>query len=185
LISTNQAHKIILYIYSVNQMPNKSRWDTLPFEIQQKIRNYNNTKLTDVQKKDYGIAATDMAWFDNNEKLYVKSQEESIKRGISAAREQRKTFNSKPLSQEEEANLIEKLRNDYRDPYQKTVSRLYMPKTTSKGGRNNEYKSKMYKKKIILGKERCVYKIGGSKKDYVKYKGGFIAVNDYIRIRAQ
>ena len=40
----------------------------------------------------------------------------------------------------------------------------------------------MYKKKIILGKERCIYKIPGSRKDYVKYKGKFIIVKNFIEL---
>lgn len=47
---------------------------------------------------------------------------------------------------------------------------------------NKKNKPNMYKKKIILGKERCIYKIPGSRKDYVKYKGKFIIVKDFIEL---
>jgi len=54
------------------------------------------------------------------------------------------------------------------------------------GGKKNKSKENnkpnMYKKKIILGKERCIYKIPGSRKDYVKYKGKFIIVKDFIEL---
>jgi hypothetical protein len=37
-------------------------------------------------------------------------------------------------------------------------------------------------KKIILGKERCIYKIQGSKSEHVKYKGSIITVTDYKKL---
>jgi hypothetical protein len=37
-------------------------------------------------------------------------------------------------------------------------------------------------KKIILGKERCIYKIQGSKREHVKYKGSIITVTDYKKL---
>ena len=37
-------------------------------------------------------------------------------------------------------------------------------------------------KKVILGKERCIYKILGSKKEHVKYKGTLVTVTDYKNI---
>ncbi|NBO56583.1 MAG: hypothetical protein EBU84_18775 [Actinobacteria bacterium] len=48
-------------------------------------------------------------------------------------------------------------------------------------GGNNKNKPMIYKNKIILGKERGIYKIPGSRKDYIKYKGKFIAVKDFIK----
>ena len=37
-------------------------------------------------------------------------------------------------------------------------------------------------KKNILGKERCIYKISGDRKEYIKYKGNFIAVREYKKL---
>ena len=37
-------------------------------------------------------------------------------------------------------------------------------------------------KKEILGKERCIYKKTGDRKEYVKYKGYLITVKDYKKI---
>jgi hypothetical protein len=43
-------------------------------------------------------------------------------------------------------------------------------------------KIKIKNKKNILGKERCIYKISENRKEYVKYKGELITVNDYKKI---
>ena len=50
--------------------------------------------------------------------------------------------------------------------------------TTSKSGGKN--KEPMYKE--ILGKRRRIYKIKGSRKEHVKYKGELIPVSDYKKL---
>ena len=37
-------------------------------------------------------------------------------------------------------------------------------------------------KKSILGKERCIYKKSGDRKEYIKYKGNLIAVREYKKL---
>ena len=37
-------------------------------------------------------------------------------------------------------------------------------------------------KKLILGKERCIYKVQGSNKEHIKYKGALIPVADYKKL---
>jgi hypothetical protein len=49
------------------------------------------------------------------------------------------------------------------------------------GAMKNQKVKKCEKKKVVLGKERCIYKVSGSKKDYMKYKGKLVAVSDYIK----
>jgi hypothetical protein len=39
--------------------------------------------------------------------------------------------------------------------------------------------SKASLKKYINGKMRCIYKIAGSRKEYIKYKGNLVSVSDY------
>jgi hypothetical protein len=43
-------------------------------------------------------------------------------------------------------------------------------------------KIKKTTKKDVLGKERCIYKISGDRKEYVKYKGDLITLKDYKNI---
>jgi len=50
--------------------------------------------------------------------------------------------------------------------------------TLHKGG--GSYKKT--NKKNILGKERCIYKKSGDRKEYIKYKGNFIAVREYKKL---
>ena len=49
------------------------------------------------------------------------------------------------------------------------------------GGMKNKKVKKCEKKKVVLGKERCIYKVSGSKKDYMKYKGKLVPVSDYVK----
>ena len=59
---------------------------------------------------------------------------------------------------------------------QRNLSREGTPEF--EGGSSNKKKAinKSCGKKIIQGKERCIYKILGSRKEYIKYKGELIAV---------
>lgn len=52
-----------------------------------------------------------------------------------------------------------------------------LPTMTGAGG-----KIKRHAKKEILGKERCIYKKAGDRKEYVKHKGSFITVRDYKKL---
>ncbi len=47
---------------------------------------------------------------------------------------------------------------------------------------NKPVKPTITGKKEILGKERCIYKKAGDRKEYVKYKGDLITVKDYKKI---
>jgi hypothetical protein len=43
-------------------------------------------------------------------------------------------------------------------------------------------KIRRYAKKQIFGKERCIYKKTGDRKEYVKHKGNLITINDYRKV---
>jgi hypothetical protein len=56
---------------------------------------------------------------------------------------------------------------------------LPLYKGKSSGGANTR---KIYGKKEINGKLRCIYKIAGSRKEHLKYKGYLITVADYKKL---
>lgn len=58
-----------------------------------------------------------------------------------------------------------------------TKIKASLPTMTGAGG-----KIKRHAKKEILGKERCIYKKTGDRKEYVKHKGRFITVRDYKKL---
>jgi hypothetical protein len=60
------------------------------------------------------------------------------------------------------------------------LAKKWISEHTRKQGGNKKNKPVIYKKKIILGKERSIYKISGSRKDYIKYMGNFITVKDFL-----
>jgi len=60
------------------------------------------------------------------------------------------------------------------------LAKKWISEHTQKQGGNKKNKPVIYKKKIILGKERSIYKISGSRKDYIKYMGNFITVKDFL-----
>ncbi len=52
----------------------------------------------------------------------------------------------------------------------------------TRGGNINNIKIKKTAKKEILGKERCIYKKSGDRKEYLKHKGGLITVSEYKKL---
>ena len=69
------------------------------------------------------------------------------------------------------------------------LAKIFNNKKTSGGigkktikNKSKPLKNTILQKKEILGKDMRIYKINGSKKEYVKYKGNLISVSDYKNI---
>jgi hypothetical protein len=85
----------------------------------------------------------------------------------------------KKVWDEDKKNFTENLeKREEENGYQ--LARKWISEHTKKQGGNKKNKPVIYKKKIILGKERSVYKISGSRKDYIKYKGNLVTVRNFI-----
>jgi len=69
--------------------------------------------------------------------------------------------------------------------YQDYVDNIYdksHPRyTIAEGGSGNANITKQ-SKKSILGKVRCIYKIQGDRKEYLRHKGDLITVKDYTKL---
>ena len=57
-----------------------------------------------------------------------------------------------------------------------------LEKLLDKHKKNSTTGGKKHSKKDILGKSRCIYKIKGDRKEYVKHKGKLITVKEYKSI---
>ena len=75
------------------------------------------------------------------------------------------------------AETLKKLHEDAMKEFDKTDWNSYL----LGGSIKNQKVKKCENKKVVLGKERCIYKVSGSKKDYMKYKGKLVPVADYIK----
>jgi hypothetical protein len=71
--------------------------------------------------------------------------------------------------------------NKLQKPQQQPQTEAQKNQQKTDGG-NNKNNSSIIVKKEILGKERCIYKKVGDRKEYVKHKGNLITVKDYKRI---
>ena len=87
----------------------------------------------------------------------------------------KKLIKLKPLL--DELNKIENLKINEFDDINKLINQIISHSHTIEieGGK----KSKKLPKKEILGKMRCIYKIPGDKKKYLKHKGKLITVKEY------
>lgn len=126
------------------------------------------------QKKIYKINGelsmdNDKVWMENNN-FYVESEETKIKEKLEILVDS---------LDKDSGNLKEEDKENYLDEQRKIYRKNYV--IVTQDGGNKKHKPKICEKKIIQGRERCIYNIPGSKKKYVKYKGEFITVKDFVK----
>ena len=137
------------------------------YEDKEKLKELLEEKKSgdDLQRSHYGLPPSNIQYNDvtlspEEVKLYRKYLTNPPPPG-------------KPVTMDYNTYLVMRRAKDYEN---------YGGKKNKSKDSNKKNKPNMYKKKIILGKERCIYKIPGSRKDYVKYKGKFIIVKNFIEL---
>jgi hypothetical protein len=89
-----------------------------------------------------------------------------------------KEDNVKQLQDAELKKLQEQYLKEQEDKKATSTQSIFFDRASTGGSP----KIKRVSKKDILGKERCIYKISGDRKEYVKYKGYLITLKDYKNI---
>lgn len=90
------------------------------------------------------------------------------------------------ITKKKDGNLYDDLLKSYKDRLNNASSKEIEIEielgisTTQNGGGNANITKKS--KKSILGKDRCIYKKAGDRKEYLRYKGDLIAVKDYTKL---
>jgi hypothetical protein len=114
-----------------------------------------------------------------NEKTYLDINENLKTKITEYIQEQKNNHKNTP----EQTLLLSQLLitiNNTDIPVRKTVIDDFIQ--TFEGGNINNTKIKKTAKKEILGKERCIYKKSGDRKEYLKHKGGLITVSEYKKL---
>jgi hypothetical protein len=111
----------------------------------------------------------------NNEYFHIEEKGLSGMQGLeqegSTVSSRTHNFNKISINDEELANIFKKNYNKQGGIGKKTIKNKSKP-----------LKNTILQKKEILGKDMRIYKINGSKKEYVKYKGNLISISDYKKI---
>ena len=126
---------------------------------------------------------TDKADTDNKTQAYYsEEQREGFKQILGDANLDKKVIDSKILLNFNDKNKTAELKRQL----EKLLENIGNNDNNnlSSGGKKKvkPVKPAMNGKKEILGKQRCIYKKAGDRKEYVKYKGALITVKDYKKI---
>jgi hypothetical protein len=129
---------------------------------------------------------TQISYFDffNQNKIVISKNHRSLLNLIFKINDDSNDITVKFRENGMDVYMGEKLINDEKVLFTKisitnrkdNVITTYEKPSTVNGGR------KASVKKEICGKLRCIYKIPGSRKEHIKYKGRLIAVADYKKL---
>jgi hypothetical protein len=84
------------------------------------------------------------------------------------------------MKDEQYNNLLQSYEDRLNNESSKEIERELGISNPQNGGGNAKITKQS--KKSILGKERCIYKKAGYRKEYLRYKGYLITVKDYTKL---
>jgi hypothetical protein len=122
-------------------------------------------------KEIFDCFKSDVVRLDINENLKIKITE--------YIQEQINNSNNKPEQTSLLSQLLSIINNTDIPDRAKVIADF---RKSFKGGNINNIKIKKTAKKEILGKERCIYKKSGDRKEYLKHKGCLITVSEYKKL---
>ena len=118
----------------------------------------------------------------NKAQAYSKEEKAKFKQILGDANLDKKVIDSEILLGINEENKTAELKRQL-EKLMENIGNNDNNNLSSGGKRKvNPDKPAMNGKKEILGKQRCIYKKAGDRKEYVKYKGVLITVKDYKKI---
>jgi hypothetical protein len=142
---------------------------------------YNNS----VRKEYYEIKAENEMKIANGERTKMLSDkliEDGKMKKTEAAEETRRAEAAEREAKEAKARRIERKEERTVRREERTAARAEATRTERQGGGFRHKKPSVSQSKEILGKQRRVYKVAGSRKEHVKYKGQLIPVSDYKKL---
>jgi hypothetical protein len=98
---------------------------------------------------------------------------EAARRRAEAAEREAKEAKARRIERKEERTVRRE---------ERTAARAEATRTERQGGGFRHKKPSVSQSKEILGKQRRIYKVAGSRKEHVKYKGQIIPVSDYKKL---
>jgi hypothetical protein len=178
-------------------------------KYKKKMRNEKFAKLNEIEQgsrssffsgiftsaKKPGLTTTNKEWLKGREEAYKQKSKEYAARVKKEALNNEIFFSNLEAKKEEQ---LKKTQDNREEQFQKDMRKLKDREklhSTVATETYNQYRRSRYghtqsmgllgggsKSKEILGKIRRVYKVAGSRKEHIKYKGNLIPVADYKKL---
>uniref|UniRef100_A0A6C0L9S0 Uncharacterized protein n=1 Tax=viral metagenome TaxID=1070528 RepID=A0A6C0L9S0_9ZZZZ len=140
----------------------------------------NIVKKQDTEEKAKILAAAEVERSNFDEELMRTAKNSSILNDDDIRKLQdNNNLSTEDFKKKQEEQIRKQVKINQEERREKVMKTL---RKNSGGGGNNKNKPIIIVRKEILGKERCIYKKTGDRKEYVKYKSNLITVKDYKKI---